>query len=176
MDGIDLAFTSFRRQFRTTAGRSIMGQITEAREKGTLSEFVNPRRFFRCMQSAGATPGLILHLSGGRKGLLLDNGDTSEGRFRTFKVVEITHTLAWRRRVVTVDTVTGLKKQDDSLEFQGPVDVAVEFTKHDQEQKTGVAAKYRILTGSAIQANDRLGDYQIHTVEPMLGVYLAEAS
>jgi hypothetical protein len=176
MDNIDLAFTSFKRPFRNTLGQLIMGQLTEAGEKGTVGEFVFPRRFFRCTTNALAAPGTILMIPPNRKFLLMDNGDTSEGRFRTFKAIETNKTLTHKRLDQHIDPVTGLMRAESTPEDLPDVHCVFEPVKIEREIKSADIMKYRVLAGVELRVNDMIGSHKIESVEVMLGVYIAEAT
>jgi len=168
------SFHSFRERWKTTSGKIVLGQRSQPSKTDATSErstFQFSRVALRVLPTCPLVSGEVLISPEGEKFLAADNGRSA--LFNSFKLLKITNTLAWTRRVNSIDTVSGIEKQA-SVTSLGNIDVVMEPTT-DQSGSMNIDRRmFRMITGASLQDEDRIGVYVVKKVDYLLGVYIAE--
>jgi hypothetical protein len=165
------------RQFRTTDGRSFLGELIKPENRNPPNNFDNPRRLLRTGALAGVGVGDVMIDTAGRRYLLTSDDDTETPRLtlHMFRLIEMTSVLLWTRMVTGVDPVTKLGKALAPLRL-GPIWCSMEQpASHTDGDLRVRELRYRVVTGAEVLAGDRLNDrFKVVTVSKQLGVTFAE--
>lgn len=167
----------FRAVYRTLDGRRFHGEILAPPTRQDATAFERPRRLLKVGAGAAVQAGTLFRTGTGRVYLCADNGDSDRERllYRTFKLIEMDRQLPWQRRTAATDPVQGLARAGTPAAL-GPVYCTLEPVTRIADALRVPARQYRLITAAALQPGDRLGDYQVGTVETLLGVTVAEAT
>ena len=170
---LDSAGARFQGTFKTTGGRRFKGLVIEAsllRDKASINDYV-----IRVGKQATVNPGDVIVYDNDR--YILGHAATEmagELLFRFMRMILVTHDLEWKRPTVIKDLVSNLDREngEDPL---GTIALSLLADGVINDVFKVQASKYRVVAGSEVKVNDRLGDYLVTFVELKYGVYFAEA-
>jgi hypothetical protein len=171
MDLRDVA-ARFRATYTTLSGAKFYGEILTPPQMDNPSRQENPRQFLKVHPAVSVGPGTIMVTQTGRKFLLLDNGDSDRERviYKTFKLIQMDHYLAWTRAQKVTDPVTGLGRSFEEVANLGSIWCALEPDHQVKDASHITSELYNVLTNADLQVDDRVGEYQVKLVLKQLGV------
>lgn len=175
---LDAADNIFRIRLQVLVGGSgyFLGILDEPNQQPPPNYiFTAPRRTLRVDPLSPARAGMVVRTPMGQV-LMLGDGGTSEqdgGTFKNLRAFEATHRLNWSKRNEVVDPITNMTR-DDGVIDQGLIWCAYE---PDAKEASGGALNVRlesgkVLTASAVQRNDLVGDYRVSRSDLLLGLHI----
>jgi hypothetical protein len=164
---------------QTVAGSEFLGTIFPADEGSVPSlDFTTPRHLMRvAIDSLVQTKDIIVDAFG-RRFLVADHdsfGWRNERNYRVHRLFTITDDVSWQRARMYQDTLTGLDRVD-GMEELGPLACVLEQSGREQTELTLRVAedKRRLITGAAVQLDDRVDGSVVKRIQPTLGIFLVE--
>lgn len=142
--------------------------------------FIAPRRLLRVPAFLPLTTSMVIKSEAGTNYMLGEHGfsESFEGTvFNSYRLFPTKTKFALKRRMKTVDVVTGLPKDDGQ-----PIDIAniwgsYEPTQEQFDRETRVAAETaRFITNYPIKMEDIIDNKRVFRVDYELGLYIATLS
>ena len=166
----------FREWFTTESGlrfRGTMAPLTDGNAQTTT--FLEPRHVFLTRREEPVRARDIIHDQDG-SAFLLANHDITPHR-RTFRVFQMQGKLPWRRQATVTEPITGLTKSITETNL-GDIWCASELygrEEVDRGLKVGIDRK-RLITGAAVQLNDKVDGLTISRLTLVYGVSVVEVT
>lgn len=89
------------------------------------------------------------------------------------RLIRVTHELTWSRPWTDIDPVTQLSKTVAPHQF-GPALCALRFVGPVVDVFKVPGSRFKLITNSAVEPGDNLGEYVVTFSTPHLGVYFTE--
>lgn len=93
--------------------------------------------------------------------------------FRTFRMIRVSHELAWTRTLSSTDDITGLNKKATEIPL-GTALCTMQATSKIADEFKVATSKFMLITNSSVQVNDHLGPYIVTFIEPRHELIYAE--
>jgi hypothetical protein len=154
----------------TDTGNKVRLQLMDAPEISQSADFM-PRRIVLAPKSSLVKEGSVVSRNGD---FFLLVGQSTLSDLKRFRALEITHWLPWKRNVEITDPVSKMRIDQESVLLRAALPVVVEPMRTIKEQGFD-RNRLMIWTGEDVQTADFIGDYEIHSVMPGLGVKMLEA-
>jgi hypothetical protein len=168
----------FETEYRTITGKRIKGHLWERPPQNVgATAFGMSRRVLKVRPTSGAVARDIIVGLGGRRYLLMNGPDSEVGgihAYRLYLLAEVDRQLPLTRTLKQTDPFTGMAGLASTADL-GLVWCALE-PLGTVENLNHLAVRYRILTHTHLQIEDRMGDYTVKRVETLLGVTVAEVA
>jgi hypothetical protein len=180
MPHFDRIHPSLAEPLWTEEGHFFKGAISQVQNKDVAAskEFLfSRRRMFVGRHTDFVVPGTVVRNGMGRRFLAADDGEGYyQGvLYRQFRLIEMEKHLDHIRRGDVIDPVTKLKKEGVAVNL-GRVWCALEPHTNDEDQIRIEASRFRVVTGTVLLKNDKLGDFIVQDVNERLGIYVAVVS
>jgi hypothetical protein len=165
--------TRFDGKLKTTAGKTFKGLVIEAailRDRGGVADYV-----LKVGRRSVVNPSDVIVYNGLRYLIGRSAAEMSGAPlFQFMQMIEVTHDLPWSRWTPVRDMMTGLERESSASEEFGDLPVSLLKTGRIDDVFRVQGSRYRLVTGGAVQVNDRLGEFLVTFVEPRFGIQFAE--
>lgn len=162
----------FRGTLKTITGKKFRGLVVEAsllRDKSAINDYI-----VRIGENATIRPGEIMYYDGAE--YLLGAAATEMSGlplFRFMRMILITHHLVWTRVQTVIDPVSKLKTSVANMPM-GTVHASVLHDGKIDDAFRIQGSRFRLITDSAVQLNDKVGEWSVTFIEPRYGVNFCE--
>lgn len=138
-------------------------------------QFTTPRRLLRVDPAVAIRPAMVIRSEGGTVFMIGTHGDSelADGVFRSFRLFEATGQFPWRRRLQTLDAVTGFVKDTGELHLLQMVWGAYEPSPEmfDRQMRTSFETA-RLITTHPVERDDMIGENKVTRSDRQLGLTL----
>jgi hypothetical protein len=171
-------FKRFEGWLTTTTGVRFRGCVLPASDTVAASSLLQNRLLLRTRPLEPVAVGALITDSTGRVFLLGEDDtqlDDGTAVAKTFRMFRMTVQASWKRLQTDTDPVTNLPQRNAFAEI-GPLWCAIEILSSiDIDRGTHMAAEKRhVITGAAVQLQDKIDGNTVKRVTPTFGVYVAE--
>ena len=161
----------FQKLFRTEQGIKFFGELNNPLKAEQENKY-RTRRILNVSKKALVTTGDVVTADEASYLVSLAAEYTD---MRQFKVYPITHRLNWTRREDTIDTVTGIPRDNTLVILSPALPVVVEYGE-SVDNLNLETEKYRVFTGSDVRVGDQLGAWLVRSKLQVNGLNMLEVS
>lgn len=179
---LDYADDPFRLRYQVIVGGSgfFLGTMDKVKQTpASPADFTAGRRMLRVDKNCPVKSGVVISDPDGVLFMVGSNGasDQMGGSFRSFRLVEATHQLSWKKRVQVIDPITQLPKEAPAL------DMGLVWASYEpdtaQAFDRGLHSNFetaRLITAAPVSRDDLVGVKKIDRVDLMIGLQLCHLS
>ena len=179
---LDYADDPFRLRYQLVVGGSgfFLGTMDRIKQSPSgPADFTAGRRMLRVDKNCSVQSGAVISDPDGVLFMVGSNGASDQvgGSYRSFRLVEATHQLSWKKRIQVVDPVTHLEKEAPSLDM-GLIWCAYEPDAQEafDRQIHSNFETARLITASSVGRDDLIGVKKIARVDLMIGLRICHLS
>lgn len=165
----------FQSAYKTTTGKTVMGQFLSIPDTSRVSNFLSARRYFRTQPKTNLVFGDIL-TANGNQFITAEHGDGFylEPIYSHFKMFQVDMVVSVLKKTNTVDTITGLTDTITDV-ASGSVYLSTQPGRYIEDTtKFSIETHTAVCNRVDIAVDDKVGPFVVSKVDLMLGVSVLE--